>query len=414
MEPSHGIRANLGRHALLVINTAFIGTMVGLERTVVPLLAKEEFGVESAAVTLSFIAAFGAVKAAANFAAGRLADRFGRKRLLVLGWLVGLPVPLLVIAAPAWGWVIGANLLLGASQGLTWTMTLTMMGDLAGGRRRGLAMGANEFTGYVAIALAAWLSAAIASSYGLRPAPFLPGVVAALAGLASSLVLRDTFPHTRIEQGSAAPPRWILFPGRVGPGASLLACYQAGHVTKIIDAGVWGLLPLLLKERGFDLPSIGLVVATYPLVWGVSQAATGALSDRLSRRRLIAWGMRCQAAGLVLLVAFSSFSGALAAAVVLGAGTALAYPTLLALVGDLASARWRASAMGAYRFWRDLGFVVGALGIGAVADAAGRGAAILGVAAASLVSGAVAHRWIPEPAEPSEPRESGERLGPSY
>lgn len=378
MSIQHGVRANLAQHAVLAANVAFIGAMVGVERTVVPLLAREVFGVTSATLVLSFIAGFGITKALANLLSGRLADRFGRRRLLVIGWVAGLPVPFLVMLAPSWGWVVGANLLLGAQQGLTWTMTLAMMGDLAGRRRRGLVMGANEFTGYAAIGVATWLTGQIGAAYGLRQAPFWLGVAAAITGLAIAMQARDTLPHATTEPPASQPDHGT---------AHRTACYQAGLVTKVNDAGVWGLLPLLLEGRGLDLAAIATVAATYPLVWGIGQLVTGVLSDRVGRRPLIVAGMFAQACGLTLLAWTNTFAGAVVAAAILGGGAALTYPTLLAAVGDSAVNGRSASALGTYRFWRDLGFVVGALGGGAVADLAGIPTAVALAALISLLSG---------------------------
>ncbi|MDP8969857.1 MAG: MFS transporter [Actinomycetota bacterium] len=317
MSVQHGVRANLVQHALLATNVAFIGAMVGLERMVVPLLASEVFGVTSATLVLSFIAGFGTTKALANLLSGRLADRLGRRRLLVIGWVAGVPVPFLVMLAPTWGWVVAANLLLGAHQGLTWTMTLAMMGDLAGRRRRGLVMGANEFTGYAAIGVATWLTGQIGATHGLRQAPFWLGAAAALAGLAIALATRDTLPHATTESTASH-----LDLGR----AHRAACYQAGLVTKINDAGVWGLLPLLLGRRGLEVAAIATVAATYPLIWGIGQLVTGGLSDRVGRRPLIVAGMFAQASGLIWLAWTPTFAGAVVAAAILGGGTALSYP----------------------------------------------------------------------------------------
>jgi MFS family permease len=398
MEVTHGIRANLRRHVLLFSVTGFIGAMVGLERTVVPLIARQTFHVASATVALSFIASFGAVKACANLGAGRLADRVGRRRLLVAGWAVGVPVPVLVLAAPSWGWIVAANVALGVSQGLAWTMTVTMMGDLAGSRRRGLAMGANEFAGYVCLALAAWGSSRLAEAHGLR-SPFFVGIAIATAGLLASLGARDTMAHTAGGTdraiGGAQPDDAGLVRSLLGGSPAMVACFGAGLVTKVNDAGTWGLLPLLLAARGVRLRDIGLASATYPLVWGLAQGVTGALSDVVGRRGLIAAGMITQGTGLLIVVARPTFAGAFAAAFVLGLGTALAYPTLLATVGDLAGASWRASALGAYRFWRDAGLAVGALGMGALADASGYRAAILAAAALAIASGLLAARGLP-------------------
>lgn len=396
-----GIRRNARQFALLALVTAFVGLMVGVERTVVPLMAGPEFGVDSALVTLSFIVAFGATKAVANFLAGWLADHDGRKALLIAGWLAALPVPFMIGLAPTWSWVVAANLLLGLNQGLCWTMTLVMMSDLAGGRRRGMAIGANEMTGYVAIAVAALVSVPLAEAHGAGPSLLAAGLAVALAGLIAAVFTRETLPHAR----AVGPPRrnllagaWRTVPGRVllpRRNPELVACYQAGLVTKVNDAGIWGLVPLLLAARGFPPGEIAVIAAAYPLVWGLGQGLTGALSDLVDRRPLVVMGLLIQALGFGMLVVADGFALALAASVVLGAGTALAYPTLLAAVRDIAHGGWEASAFGAYRLWRDSGFVVGALAVGVLADVAGMTVAISGAAVVSAGSAAVALRLLP-------------------
>jgi MFS family permease len=396
-----GIRRNMRHLVLLALVTAFVGFMVGLERTVVPLMAGEEFGVDSVLVTLSFIVAFGAAKAVANFLAGWLADNGGRKALLVAGWLAALPVPFMIGLAPTWSWIVAANLLLGVNQGLCWTMTLVMMSDLAGGRRRGLTIGVNEMTGYVAIGLAALLSVPLAHAHGVRHLLLAAGLAIALAGLGASLFTKETLPHAR----AVGPPRlnrlagaWRTVPRRVllpRRNPELVACYQAGLVTKVNDAGIWGVVPLLLVARGFRAGEVAVVAAVYPLAWGLGQGLTGALSDLADRRPLVVVGMLTQALGFGLLVVAEGFPVALAASVVLGAGTALVYPTLLAAVRDIAHGGWEASAFGAYRLWRDTGFVVGALAVGALADAAGMTVAVGGAAVVSAASAAVALRLLP-------------------
>lgn len=396
-----GVRANLRQFLLLTLITVFVGVTVGLERTVVPLMAGPEFGVDSVFVTLSFIGAFGATKAVANFLAGWLADRNGRKALLVAGWAAALPVPFMIALAPSWGWVIGANLLLGVNQGLCWTMTLVMMSDLSGASRRGLAIGTNELAGYVAIAVAAVASVRLAEAYGARPALLIAGVTVATAGLLASLRTVDTLPHARAvlpPPGRRLTGRWRSIPLRVlvpRRRPELVACYQAGLVTKINDAGVWGLAPLVLAARGFPIREIALVVAVYPLVWGLGQGLTGPLSDVVDHRPLIAGGLLTQALGLGLLAVADGVWLAVAASATLGVGTALAYPTLLATVRKVAHGRWEASAFGAYRLWRDTGFVIGALGVGGLAEVAGMGTALAGAAVVSVASGLVSLRLLP-------------------
>jgi MFS family permease len=369
--------------------------MVGLERTVVPLLAQADFGLASKSVTLSFVASFGVVKALANLAAGGLADRVGRKRILIAGWLAGLPVPLLLIWAPTWGWVVGTNVLLGINQGLCWSMTVIMKIDLVGPERRGLAMGLNEFAGYVAVALAALGTGYLAAAHGLRPAPFYPGIGCAVAGLILSLfAVRDTGGHAAVEARqlghvNPAPAFRAVLLRTSWKDRSLFAASQAGLANNLNDGVAWGLLPILLAARDMPVERIGVIAAAYPAVWGVTQLATGALSDRWGRKWLIAAGMWVQAAALALFVIGAGFTPALTGAVLLGLGTALVYPTLLAAVSDVAHPSWRASAVGAYRLWRDGGYAVGALVAGLLADAWDIPTAIAVVGGLTLASGVV-------------------------
>jgi MFS family permease len=369
--------------------------MVGLERTVVPLLAQADFGLASTSVTLSFVASFGVVKALANLAAGGLADRVGRKRILIAGWLAGLPVPLLVIWAPTWGWIVGANVLLGINQGLCWSTTVIMKIDLVGPKRRGLAMGLNEFAGYVAVALAALGTGYLAAAHGLRPAPFYPGIGCAVAGLVLSLfAVRDTGGHAALEarqlgHGNPVPAFREVLLRTSWKDRSLFAASQAGLANNLNDGVAWGLLPILLAARDMPVERIGVIAAAYPAVWGVTQLGTGVLSDRWGRKWLIAAGMWVQAAALALFVIGAGFAAALTGAVLLGLGTALVYPTLLAAVSDVAHPSWRASAVGVYRLWRDGGYAVGALVAGLLADAWDIPTAIAVVGGLTLASGVV-------------------------
>ena len=396
-----GLSANWRQFTLLVIINAFVGAMVGLERTVVPLIAGADFGLTSKAAMMSFLVSFGFVKAFANLFAGRMSDRVGRKRILVAGWLAGLPVPLLIMFAPAWGWVVFANLLLGINQGLCWSMTVIMKIDLVGPKRRGLAMGLNEAAGYVAVSLSALLTGYLASVYGLRPAPFLPGVVFALAGFLLSIIfVRDTRDHVRLEAeldaGSAALAKTagqrsfievlLLTSWR---DRALFAVSQAGMVNNLNDGMVWGLLPIYLSSHGLPIERIGIIAAVYPCVWGLGQLLTGALSDRLGRKRMIAAGMWVQAVGIGLFVVGKSFSIWLSGAVLLGLGTALVYPTLLAAVSDVARPDWRSSAVGVYRLWRDGGYAVGALLSGLLADAFNIPTAIIAIGGLTFLSGVI-------------------------
>ncbi|MGK2850444.1 MAG: MFS transporter [Candidatus Limnocylindrales bacterium] len=392
--PILGLRANAGQFALLVAVNGLVGGMLGQERTVVPLLASEVFGVTGFSIVLGFVAAFGLTKALSNLAAGALADRYGRKPVLVGGWLIGLPVPLLIIWAPSWDWIIVANLLLGVSQGLTWSSTVIMKIDLVGPARRGLAMGLNEAAGYGAVAATALLTGFVASQAGLRPAPFLIGLAFAGLGLGVSvLFVRETRGHARVEQprsaGEGALPWREVFWRTTTRERSLSAASQAGLVNNLNDGMAWGLLPLLYASHGLSVAQIGILAAAYPAVWGVGQAGTGALSDRIGRKGLIAGGMILQGGAIAVIAVNTTFWPWLAAAMVLGLGTAMVYPTLLAVVADVAEPVWRGAAVGVYRLWRDLGFVVGAVAAGAVAQLSGIPAAILVVAALTAGSGVV-------------------------
>jgi MFS family permease len=390
-----GLGANRGQFALLVVVNAFVGAIVGLERTVVPLIAEADFGLVSKTLVLSFLVSFGIVKALANLFTGRFADRLGRKPLLIAGWLAGLPVPLLIIWAPSWNWIVFANALLGVNQGLCWSTTVIMKIDLVGPGRRGLAMGLNEFAGYVAVSLSALLTGYLAAAHGLRPVPFYPGIAFAVLGLLLSLFgVRDTHGHVRAEarERGGAPARStfaqvvLLTSWR---DRALFAASQAGMVNNLNDGVVWGLVPMLLATRGIPLDQIGVVAATYPLVWGVGQLVTGALSDRWGRKWMIAGGMWIQAVGIAAFVIGRSFGQWMAGAILLGIGTALVYPTLLAAVSDVAHPDWRASAVGVYRFWRDAGYAVGAIGAGLLADAFTVPAAMGTIAVLTGVSGVV-------------------------
>lgn len=396
--PALGLGANRRQFSLLVLVNAFVGAMVGIERSVVPLLARDEFGIASATLALSFIAAFGATKAIANLFAGHLGDRYGRKRILVAGWLAAIPVPLLVIWAPSWGWVIAANILLGVNQGLAWSMTVVMKVDLAGPRRRGLALGLNEAAGYVAVAVAAFGAGALAAAHGPRPAPFVLGAGIAATGLFLSVrFVAETAGHVRAEDtGAAARPFGEAFRAVAGRDPTLAAAAQAGLVNNLNDAMIWGLVPIYLAARGLTVGRIALVAAAYPVVWGLGQLATGALSDVIGRKPPIVAGLLVQAGAIAVFPLLSSFAGWLCASAVMGAGTALVYPTLIAVVGDVAAPGWRGAAIGAYRFWRDAGYAVGAVATGLASDAFGQRAAILVVAVVTAISGGIVIRRMRE------------------
>ncbi len=395
-----GLQANWQQFSLLVIVNAFVGAMVGLERTIIPLIAEAEFGLASRTVTLSFLVSLGIVKALANLFAGRLSDRLGRKGILVLGWLFALPVPLLIIWAPRWEWVVFANVLLGINQGLCWSTTVIMKIDLVGPKQRGLAMGLNEFAGYLAVSLSALLTGYLAATYGLRPTPFLPGIAFALLGLLLSIFfIRETRGHATMEALGAgglpasarlAQPSFSdIFVLTSWKDRALFAASQAGLVNNLNDGLVWGLLPIYFFAKGLPVDQVGILAATYPGVWGLSQLVTGALSDRWGRKWLIAGGMAIQAMSLWLFVAGQGFGLWLTGAALLGLGTAMVYPTLLAAISDVAQPEWRASAVGVYRLWRDLGYAVGGLTAGLLADAAGIPAAIVVIGALTFLSGVV-------------------------
>jgi MFS family permease len=406
--PVLGLRANWPQFTLLVLVNAFVGAMVGLERSVLPLLADREFGLASASAALSFVATFGTVKAATNLLAGRLADRHGRRRVLIAGWLFALPVPALIILAPSWGWIVLANVFLGVNQGLAWSTAVIMKIDLVGPRRRGLAMGLNEFAGYAALALSALATGAIASRYGLRPAPFYLGIVFALAGLAlTTFLVRDTTSHARLEARShgrelatptvpASPTLGAVLALGTWRDPALATASQTGLVNNLNDGLAWGLFPLFFAAAGLSVREIGLLAFIYPATWSIAQLGTGALSDRVGRKRLIAAGMLLQGGALAALALSRGLVPWLGASVLLGLGTAMVYPTLLAVVGDVAHPAWRGSAVGIYRLWRDLGYAVGALVAGALADAFGMRSAILGVAAVTAASGVLVAARMPE------------------
>ncbi len=394
-----GLRENFGQFALLVGVNALVGGMIGQERTVLPLLADRVFGLTAYTAALTFILAFGATKAATNFFAGTLSDRHGRKPVLVAGWIVALPIPLLLMWAPTWGWIIFANVLLGVNQGLTWSTTVIMKIDLVGPARRGFAMGLNEAAGYGAVAITALATGFIAARYGLRPEPFFLGVAYAGLGLGlSSLFVRETRGHARHEAAMHTPTNAALhgelstrevFALTSFTEPALSSCSQAGLVNNLNDGLAWGLFPLYFAAAGLSISRIGILAALYPAVWGLGQLGTGALSDRIGRKWLIVGGMLTQAVAIGLIAATTGFAPWAAGAVLLGAGTAMVYPTLLAAISDVAHPTWRASAVGIYRLWRDGGFAVGAILAGVIADAFGIETAIWTVAVITAISGIV-------------------------
>lgn len=392
-----GLRANLDQFSLLVLVNGFVGAMVGLERSILPAIAETEFHLAARTAILSFIVVFGVVKALTNYVAGRLSDRVGRKAVLVAGWLVAVPVPFMLMWAPSWNWVLAANVLLGASQGLTWSTTVIMKIDLAGPARRGLAMGLNEFAGYFALAGAALATGYVAAGYGLRPEPFYLGVVFVTVGLGlSAFVVRETRHHADAESKlhGELPPEGVpsqreVFWRTTLVDRNLSSVSQAGLVNNLNDGMAWGLFPLVFAAAGMNLEQIGTLAAVYPATWGLAQILTGAWSDRVGRKWLIASGMWVQAGAIAAIAVAPGFAGFAAAAALLGLGTAMVYPTLLAAIGDVAHPSWRASSVGVYRLWRDLGYAIGAVVAGATADAMGLSAAMWLVAALTFASGMI-------------------------
>jgi MFS family permease len=391
-----GLRENLAQFSLLVAVNALVGGMIGQERTVLPLLAERTFGLTAFTATTSFVVAFGATKALTNLATGALTDRIGRKPILVAGWLIGIPVPLLLIWAPSWGWVIIANVLLGMNQGMTWSTTVIMKIDLVGPSRRGLALGLNEAAGYGALSLTALITGEIAARHGLRPEPFYLGIAFVALGVGLSTVfVRETLGHAHLEAatttsvGDRDDGLRVVFARATWQDPSLSAISQAGLVNNAVDGLAWGILPLLFAAEGLSVGRIGVLAALYPGVWCVGQLFTGAWSDRAGRKPLIVAGMVLQGAALALMASADVFELWAVGAVLIGVGTALVYPTLIAAVGDVAHPHWRATAVGVYRLWRDTGYVVGALLGGIVADLFDLRAAVWVVAILSVVSGLV-------------------------
>ncbi len=384
-----GLRANWRQFALLLAINAFVGGVVGVERSTLAPLAEHDFHLASRAAILSFLISFGLVKAASNFIAGRLADRIGRRRVLLAGWLAALPVPVLIILAPSWGWVVFANVLLGINQGLAWSTTVNMKIDLVGPRRRGFALGLNEASGYLAVSVAAAAAGFLAATYGIRPAPYLLAEVLAVFGLLLSFGTRETSGHVELEAGgtAATPSATKLLVDVSFRDRSMSSACQAGMVNNLNDGLAWALLPLFFAARGLGLREIGILAATYPAVWGAGQLGSGWLSDHTGRKPLIVAGMMIQALAIAGFVELTGFGWWAAESALLGLGTALVYPTLLAVIGDAARTPDRASSIGVYRLWRDAGYAVGAIVAGTIADAAGIPAAIFTVAGLTAASG---------------------------
>jgi MFS family permease len=388
---------------LLLVLTAFLGAMWGLERTTVPLIAEQDFGITSTAVTLSFVAGFGVTKAFANLFAGGLMDRIGRKRVLAIGWAAGIPVPLMIIWAPSWEWIVAANLLLGVNQGLGWTATILMMMDHFGPKRGGLSTGLNELVGYSGVAALTVATGFIAATFAPRPHPFFIGIALALTGLIVTVAfVRETHHHVDAEPTLGDAPSFRQAFAEASLDRSMASLNQAGLVTKINDATVWGLLPLYLAAQGVGLVEISIVAAVYPQVWGIGQGVSGALGDRIGRKPLIVTGMLTQALGIATLAFAGGLGGWITGAALLGLGTAAVYPTLIAAVGDRAHPKRRASAIGVYRWYRDAGFVVGALIAGGLADTLGYQAAYLVIGVISLASASLVAIGLSQPAGSAE------------
>lgn len=383
-----GLRANWKQFLLLVIINGFVGGMVGLERTILPELAEADFGIAAKTAILSFIVVFGIVKAITNYYTGALADRFGRKNLLTLGWIIALPIPFILIYAPSWGWIIFANVLLGINQGLTWSSTVVMKIDLVGEKNRGLAMGLNESAGYLAVGGVAFLTGWIASEYGVRPYPFYLGIVFVVIGLLLSwLFVEDTAHHVKKETTSSQLPLLKnVFWATTWKNRNLGSISQAGLVNNLNDGMVWGLLPILLAAKDFSLEEIGKIVSLYPIIWGLGQLFTGKMADHLPKKSMLFWGMLLQGLTLLLMIMAESFTHFAVLAITLGIGTAVVYPTFLAAIGDYAHPRQRAESIGVFRLWRDLGYAVGALLTGILADTLGINWAVGAIGFLTIVS----------------------------
>ena len=395
-----GLRPNIRQFLILVLVNAFVGAMIGLEQTVVPLIGKSEFGIESSAIIVSFIASFGAVKAVLNLLAGNLSDKWGRKNVLVLGWLFGIPVPIILLLAPDWNWIIIANILLGVNQGLAWSMTVNMKIDLVGKSQRGLALGLNEFAGYVSVAAIGFLTGYLASTFGLKPYPFYLGIIFAILGLAISwIIVKDTrrFITLEIKEDASESPDQKdnvidlsfkeVFLQTSWKNRTLLSVSQAGLINNLIFGVTWGLFTLYFASFAIGINEIGFLKALHPGIWGILQLLTGTFSDKVGRKILIYPGMIIQGIGVWVVLFTNFYWGWIAGMALLGIGTALVYPTLLAAISDVANPKWRATSLGVYRFWRDLGFVFGAIGIGFLADLFGLNIAIHLVAFLAIASG---------------------------
>jgi MFS family permease len=416
-----GLQQNLSQFVILIVVNAFVGAMVGLEQTVVPLIGKDIFGIQSNAIILSFIASFGLVKALLNLYAGALAERWGRKKVLIVGWLFGIPVPFILLFAPDWNWIIFANVLLGVNQGLAWSMTVNMKIDLVGKEKRGLALGLNEFAGYLSVAIVGFATGYLASVYGLKPFPFYIGIAFAVLGtLLSWIIVRDTKQFMLLEtknhddgehkesglsesnNGQGGLTFKQVFAQTSWQNRTLLSVSQAGLVNNLVFGISWGLFTLYFASFNLNVNEIGFLKALHPAVWGILQLGTGTLSDKIGRKSLIYTGMIVQAVGIWIVLFANSMLGWVVGMSLLGVGTAFVYPTLLAAISDVAHPKWRATSLGVYRFWRDLGFVFGAIGIGFLADLFGASLAINSVAWIALASGVFVFAFMRETKQKSQ------------
>jgi MFS family permease len=416
-----GLRQNLSQFVILIVVNAFVGAMVGLEQTVVPLIGKDIFGIQSHAIILSFIASFGLVKALLNLYAGALAERWGRKKVLIMGWLFGIPVPFILLFAPDWNWIIFANVLLGVNQALAWSMTVNMKIDLVGKEKRGLALGLNEFAGYISVAVVGFATGYLASVYGLKPFPFYIGIAFAVLGtLLSWIIVRDTKQFMLLEtknhddrehkesgltdsnNSNGGLTFRQVFAQTSWQNRTLLSVSQAGLVNNLVFGVSWGLFTLYFASFNLNVNEIGFLKALHPAVWGILQLGTGTLSDKIGRKSLIYTGMIVQGAGIWIVLFANSMLGWIIGMSLLGIGTAFVYPTLLAAISDVAHPKWRATSLGVYRFWRDLGFVFGAIGVGFLADVFGASLAINSVAWIALASGVFVFAFMRETKQKSQ------------
>lgn len=397
-----GLKENWKQFTILVIVNAFVGGMVGLERTIFPKFAEIEFGIASKTAILSFIIAFGITKAITNYFTGKLANKFGRKNLLILGWLFAIPIPFILISATSWNWVIFANILLGINQGVTWSSTVVMKIDLVGEKDRGLAMGINEFAGYFAVGIVAFLTGIIAQKYGITPYPFYLGIGISILGLLLTVFfVSDTRKFVKKEQATAQTNKLEnVFIETSFKNKTLSAITQAGLVNNLNDGMIWGLLPILLLSLNYNSKSIGIIAAIYPAVWGIGQLITGRMADLYSKKKMLFWGMLLQGIAILLIPYFTSFYQLAIIASILGFGTALVYPTFLSAIADATSPNQRAESIGVFRLWRDLGYAIGAIVSGIIADFFGVQYAVIGIGIVTILSSLVIQFRMPNKQNP--------------